>query len=125
MELVLHRQSRERMQSELGLMIFWSTSRKRPGGRGALGFRVSVALVCGTLLRQEDFFSVFSVAKKKPNTEVTEALRVLCVEASEAQRTRRSLLHVPVTGMFSQAFRVAARSTWPPLLGRGPVRFGK
>lgn len=36
-------------------------------------------------------FSAFSVAKKGLNTEVTETLRALCVEALEAQRTRRSL----------------------------------
>ena len=33
---------------------------------------------------------MFSVAEKKPNTEVTETLRVLCVEALEGQRARRS-----------------------------------
>jgi len=36
------------------------------------------------------FFSVFAVAEKRLNTEVTETLRVLCVEALEAQRTRRN-----------------------------------
>jgi hypothetical protein len=38
----------------------------------------------------EVFFSVLSVAEKRLNTEVTEALRVFCVEALEAQRTQSS-----------------------------------
>ena len=41
-----------------------------------------------TLLRLEDFFSASSVAKEKINTEVTEGLRVLRVEASGPQRGR-------------------------------------
>jgi len=36
------------------------------------------------------FFSVSSVAEEILNTEVTEILRVLCVETREAQSTRRS-----------------------------------
>jgi hypothetical protein len=40
-------------------------------------------------------FSVFSVDKKRQNTEVTEMLRVLCVGALKAQRTRRSSFWLP------------------------------
>jgi hypothetical protein len=50
-----------------------------------------VALAHATLLCPEDFFfSVFSVAKKKLNTEVAETLRALCVGFFEAQRPPRS-----------------------------------
>ena len=49
---------------------------------------------CDVVVPGRFFFSVFSVAKKKLNTEATETLRVLCVEALEAQRARRSLFCV-------------------------------
>jgi hypothetical protein len=39
---------------------------------------------------REIFFSVSSVAEERLNTEVTEPFGVLCVEALEAQSTRRS-----------------------------------
>jgi len=48
---------------------------------------VGVAL----LYRQERSFSVFPVDKERLNTELTEPLRGLCVEAFVAQRTQRSV----------------------------------
>ena len=62
------------------------------------------------------FFSAFSVAKKRRNTEVTEPLRVLGAEGLEAQRTRRSLFWLrPPTRVVRLPLRqlsvgVAARS---------------
>ena len=53
--------------------------------------RYPIAQTRAVLSCGEDFcFSVFSVTRIKRNTEDTETFRDLCVEASEAQRTRRS-----------------------------------
>jgi hypothetical protein len=58
---------------------------------------VPCLLLRETLLCREHFFSVFSVAKKRLNTEAAEILRLLGVEALDAQRTRRSSPWLPPT----------------------------
>jgi hypothetical protein len=55
---------------------------------------LSVALAAGALLFREGFFSVFSVAKERLNTEVTETLRVLCVEAFKATEDTEKIVLV-------------------------------
>lgn len=45
---------------------------------------------CDVVVPRRFLFSVFSVAEKRLNTEITETLRDLSVEALEEQRTRRS-----------------------------------
>jgi len=49
-----------------------------------------MAWVQGTLSCCKDLFSVFSATKKELNTEVTETLCILCVEAFHARWKRRS-----------------------------------
>jgi len=55
----------------------------------------ALTLLCSTsswdvVVSRRFFFSVSSVPGRKPNTEVTETFRDLCVKAFEAQSTRRS-----------------------------------
>jgi hypothetical protein len=62
----------------------------------------SAALVPGTLLFCEGFFSVLSVAKERLNTKVTETLRVLCVEAFEATEDTEKFVLVAANGRAGQ-----------------------
>ena len=51
-------------------------------------------------------FSVFSVAEKRLNTEVTETLSALCVEALEPRRTRRSSFSLrPTAALLHKSVR--------------------
>jgi hypothetical protein len=90
-----------------------------------LGLCGAVALVRATLLCPEGFVSsVLSVAKKKLNTEVTEAprpapygagLRALCVGLFEGQRTRRSSFWLRPPSRAEPLLRARARGAADPL----------